>query len=122
MPGLKGNGSNAAAKPFAIIPQKTSILSKKDMDLHIKVMQKAVYDDLLEQIRDVNNVPKMLIHQSSQTRTNRERRSPWRRLLPQFRAALKLQRVYCEQLYTDRTGVVRAATPTVLICRSGRIC
>ncbi|KAL4879922.1 hypothetical protein BJY04DRAFT_219726 [Aspergillus karnatakaensis] len=60
--------------------------SKKDTLLPIKLLQKAVYDDLLQQIRDLNDVLKTLIEQSSQAKTNRARRSPWRQLLPQFRA------------------------------------
>ncbi|KAL4899991.1 hypothetical protein BDW74DRAFT_162482 [Aspergillus multicolor] len=50
-------------------------------------MSKAVYDDLLQKIRDTNEALKTLIEQSAQLEISREKRSPWRKLLPRLREA-----------------------------------
>ncbi|KAL4937770.1 hypothetical protein BDV06DRAFT_232360 [Aspergillus oleicola] len=64
---------------------KTS--SKKDIVLFLKVLSKAVYDDLLQKVRDVNEALKTLIEQSAQLETSREKRGPWRQLLLRLRGA-----------------------------------
>ncbi|RDW69116.1 uncharacterized protein DSM5745_08876 [Aspergillus mulundensis] len=67
----------------------TATPSNKDIVLFLKVLSKAVYDDILQRIRDANEALKTLIEQSAQLEISREKRGPWSKFLPRLREARK---------------------------------
>ncbi|KAL2865870.1 uncharacterized protein BJX67DRAFT_382553 [Aspergillus lucknowensis] len=69
-------------------PQNTPP-SKKQIVLFLKVLSKAVHEDTLQRIRNLNDVLRTLLDQSAQLEATRQKRSPWRRLLPRFRETRK---------------------------------
>ncbi|OJI83018.1 hypothetical protein ABZX51_006109 [Aspergillus tubingensis] len=69
-------------------PQNTPP-SKLQIVLFLKVLSKALYEDMLQRIRNLNDVLRTLLDQSSQLEASRQKRSPWRRLLPRFRETRK---------------------------------
>lgn len=55
----------------------------------MKVLSKALYEDLLQRIRNLNDVLRTLLDQSAQLEASRQKRGLWRRLLPRFRETRK---------------------------------
>ncbi|KAL4799853.1 hypothetical protein BDV19DRAFT_354936 [Aspergillus venezuelensis] len=64
-------------------PSSTEVL------LFLRALNKAVFDDHLQKVKEANDALKTLVEQSVQLESSREKRGPWRHLLPRLREARK---------------------------------